>query len=81
MLYLCSAIYGSQTETKNFQEDSEVKLVYIHGFNSAYDPQSQKIKTLSDNFSVRGITYDTFGHSEDVLDELTEQARPLLETE
>lgn len=43
--------------------ESEVKkmnLVYIHGFNSAFDPASEKVQELLKVGKVHGVTYDTF---------------------
>jgi len=37
------------------------KLLYIHGFNSTYDPNAAKIKSLQNGgFEVIGMTYDTY---------------------
>ena len=47
--------------------------VYLHGFNSAYDPNSNKVQALSTLGDVLGVTYDTFGTYEQIVDEISAQ--------
>lgn len=37
-----------------------MKIIYLHGFNSAYDMTSSKVFSLSEIADVTGITYDTY---------------------
>lgn len=37
------------------------RFIYLHGLNSAYDPDSEKVKSLETLGTVEGITYDSFG--------------------
>jgi len=45
-------------------------FVYLHGFNSGYDPTNEKIKALEQIGTVSGITYDTFAHYPRILTSL-----------
>lgn len=47
--------------------------VYIHGFNSAYDPNSGKVQALSTLGDVHGVTYNTFSTYEEIIDEIKAQ--------
>ena len=47
--------------------------VYLHGFNSAYDPNSGKVQALSLLGDVQGVTYNTFGTYEEIIDEISAQ--------
>lgn len=47
--------------------------VYLHGFNSAYDPNSGKAQALSLLGDVQGVTYNTFGTYEEIIDEISAQ--------
>jgi uncharacterized protein len=47
--------------------------VYLHGFNSAYDPNSGKVQSLSLIGDVHGVTYNTFGTYEEIIDEISAQ--------
>lgn len=48
-------------------------FVYLHGFNSAYDPYAEKVKDLSIIGTVSGITYDTFGTYDEIKSYLISQ--------
>ncbi|MRH77641.1 hypothetical protein GH984_02870 [Spiribacter sp. C176] len=48
-------------------------FVYIHGFNSAFDPSSEKIRHLCRIGDVRGIEYDSFGSYPEILRKLASQ--------
>lgn len=48
-------------------------FIYLHGFNSAFDPSSEKIKHLETLGRVTGITYNTFGTYDEIFDELWSQ--------
>ena len=50
-----------------------MKYVYIHGFNSAYDPASVKVQALRKIGEVEGVTYDTFNAYPRIFEELSEQ--------
>lgn len=45
-------------------------FVYLHGFNSAADPTSDKIQSLMTLGTVDAITYDTFGSYQEISSEL-----------
>lgn len=47
--------------------------VYLHGFNSAYDPASIKVHVLSSLGEVFGVTYNTFGTYEEIFSEISSQ--------
>lgn len=47
--------------------------VYLHGFNSAYDPLSTKVQALSTLGEVIGITYNTFGTYDEIFSEIESQ--------
>jgi len=54
-------------------------IVYLHGFNSAFDPNNEKVKALTKIGNVIGITYNSLGtYSEicsDLLDQLSDADR------
>ena len=41
--------------------------IYLHGFNSAFDPEASKVKTLSSLGEVIGITYDTYASYDEIF--------------
>ena len=45
--------------------------IYLHGFNSAYDPLSNKVQALSTLGEVMGITYNAFGTYEEIFSEIS----------
>jgi predicted esterase YcpF (UPF0227 family) len=47
-----------------------MKILYLHGFNSAYDPNSAKLKTLEEISDLICPTYNTFGDAKDLEKEL-----------
>ena len=47
--------------------------IYLHGFNSAFDPEANKVKSLSKLGDVIGITYDTFASYDDIFSYITSQ--------
>ena len=47
--------------------------VYIHGFNSAANPQSDKVRHLSKLGKVISVTYDTFATYEQIVEQLSSQ--------
>jgi predicted esterase YcpF (UPF0227 family) len=47
--------------------------IYLHGFNSAYDPSAEKIKLLSTIGEVTGITYNSFGTYQEIFNEISSQ--------
>lgn len=47
--------------------------IYLHGFNSAYNPESAKIKALQTIGEVIGITYNTFGTYQEIFSEISGQ--------
>jgi len=49
------------------------RFVYLHGFNSAYDPTAEKVQMLQRLGTVSGVTYDTYDTYENILDFLTRQ--------
>lgn len=49
--------------------------IYLHGFNSAYDPSNEKVQTLSELGEVIGITYNTFGTYQEIFEEISNQVQ------
>jgi predicted esterase YcpF (UPF0227 family) len=47
--------------------------IYLHGFNSAFDPEASKVKTLSSLGEVIGITYDTYVSYDEIFSYITSQ--------
>jgi predicted esterase YcpF (UPF0227 family) len=47
--------------------DLKRRFIYLHGFNSGYDSEHAKIKTLEGIGKVSGVTYDTYGTHQDIL--------------
>lgn len=47
--------------------------IYLHGFNSAYDPSAEKTKLLGTIGEVMGITYNSFGTYQEIFDEISRQ--------
>jgi predicted esterase YcpF (UPF0227 family) len=47
--------------------------IYLHGFNSAFDPDANKVKSLSTLGDVIGITYDTFESYDNIFSYITSQ--------
>lgn len=45
-----------------------VQFVYLHGFNSAFDPMGEKVITLSQIGKVHGISYDSFASYQSIRD-------------
>jgi predicted esterase YcpF (UPF0227 family) len=48
-------------------------FIYLHGFNSAYDPESEKIQLLSQLGEVRGISYDSFDSFDNIKSYIASQ--------
>jgi predicted esterase YcpF (UPF0227 family) len=46
------------------------QFIYLHGFNSGYDPEADKIKILEKIGKVSGITYDTYASYEEIKEYL-----------
>lgn len=46
-------------------------FVYLHGFNSAYNPDSDKSKYLATLGDVTGITYNSFNTYEEIYNEIS----------
>ncbi len=47
--------------------------IYLHGFNSAFDPEASKVQSLSTLGEVIGITYDTFASYDEIFSYITSQ--------
>lgn len=45
-------------------------IVYLHGFNSAFDPENEKVKALSAIGTVSGISYNSYGTYQEIYDYL-----------
>lgn len=45
-------------------------FIYLHGFNSAYDPENQKVLALQELGEVVGITYDTYDTYDGIFEEI-----------
>lgn len=54
-------------------------LVYIHGFNSGYDPCGYKIAALQKIARVAGVAYDSFASHDQVHQSLRRQLEELLD--
>jgi uncharacterized protein len=50
-------------------------FIYLHGLNSAYDPNSEKLKALEVLGPVEGITYNSFGTYAEILEFLTDKIK------
>ena len=48
-------------------------FVYLHGFNSAFSPENDKVKTLSSLGTVVGVSYDSYGTYDEIKSYLTAQ--------
>lgn len=48
-------------------------IVYLHGFNSAFDPESNKVNALQTIGTVMGITYDSTDSYQNICRYLTAQ--------
>lgn len=48
-------------------------FIYLHGFNSAYKPDSDKVLHLSKIGSVSGITYNTFATYDEIHENISSQ--------
>lgn len=51
-----------------------MKIMYVHGFGSSFDPQSDKIVTLSQLGEVVGMSYDYTAHPADTASHLVDFA-------
>ncbi len=47
--------------------------IYLHGFNSAYDPSAKKVQELSKIGDVIGITYDSFGTYQEIFEQISQE--------
>lgn len=54
-------------------------LIYLHGFNSAYQANSDKILEIKKAFDVSGITYDSFSGYDDIHAYLTSEIANIVE--
>lgn len=54
-------------------------FIYLHGFNSAYDPENEKVQALQSLGEVVGITYDTYNTFEGIFEEIRSQLPSDLE--
>lgn len=52
-------------------------VIYLHGFNSAFDPNSRKVQLLEQIGSVVGITYDTTASYDQIFKYLRKEIREL----
>jgi len=50
-----------------------MKYVYLHGFNSAYDPVAVKVQALRAIGEAEGVTYNTSNAYPRIFAELSEQ--------
>lgn len=53
-----------------------MRFVYLHGFNSAFNPKNEKVVALSKVAPVIGVSYDTFVPYKDVIGEIDNQVPP-----
>ena len=52
-------------------------IVYLHGFNSAYNPYSDKIAALSKLDNVYPLSYDSFDTYDNILDDILTKTKHL----
>jgi len=45
--------------------------VYLHGFNSGYDPDNPKVQALSTLGDVIGVTYDSFATYQEIFEQIS----------
>lgn len=48
-------------------------FIYIHGFNSSFDPDSQKVQELSSIGKTIGINYNSFATYDEIFQEISSQ--------
>jgi uncharacterized protein len=48
-------------------------IIYLHGFNSAFDPENEKVRALSALGTVTGISYNSYGTYQEICSYLLEQ--------
>lgn len=53
-------------------------IVYLHGFNSAYNPNSDKIAALSKIDDVHPLSYNSFDTHKNILDDILNKTRHLI---
>jgi predicted esterase YcpF (UPF0227 family) len=49
--------------------------VYLHGFNSAFNPEANKVRSISSLGEVTGITYDTFASYDEIFSHITSKVQ------
>jgi predicted esterase YcpF (UPF0227 family) len=49
-------------------------IVYLHGFNSAYNPDSDKVRALSKIDDVHPLSYNSFDTYKNILDDILSKA-------
>jgi predicted esterase YcpF (UPF0227 family) len=52
-------------------------IVYLHGFNSAFNPASDKVRALSKIDEVHAVSYNSFDTHKNILDDLLSKTRHL----
>jgi predicted esterase YcpF (UPF0227 family) len=52
-------------------------VIYLHGFNSAFDPDNVKVRALAQVYQLHPLTYDSFAPFDEVMEFLTTQADSL----
>jgi uncharacterized protein len=52
-------------------------IIYLHGYNSAFDPESEKVKELAKIGGIVPVSYDSFDTFENIIASLKEMADPL----
>lgn len=57
-----------------------MKIIYLHGFNSAFDPSSSKVFALSELGEVTGINYDSFSTYDEIFEYLSEEIETTTDT-
>lgn len=56
-----------------------MQFIYLHGFNSAFDPNANKVASLLKLGKVVGITYDTFASYEEIFEYISSQVSECID--
>lgn len=54
-------------------------IIYFHGFNSAYNPENEKVRVLQELGNVTGITYNSYASFESIFKEIQSQLQNITE--
>lgn len=54
-------------------------IAYIHGYNSSYDPTSDKVRALATIDGILPLSYDSWEEHDIILSQLSEAIKPYLD--